>query len=433
MLAGPGDGVAAGARAAPGRRRDPRERRSRRGARPARRGVPRRLDAGDRAARRRCCARAGCVVRCLGDLLLERATVPTIGVTGTAGKTTTAASSRLPPQRPARPCHTSTTARAANLWPTAELLPPPTDGVLVMELTSSHLCFTTQSPTIAVITCFWPDHLELHGSLDALPGGEGGDRPPAGRRTTSWSSTRTTQAPLRSPTSPPAGGSASRRRARWMPAHSCEERKSCSATRSGERTFRLPTTLDGPRIQALLAAAATALAAGALPKQLAARRRSPVPRDPRRADRRHRADRRRHGGDARPRRRRPSTSVPTARSCSSPAASSRTPGSRSMPRRRKQLLLEQACARGPPGRAARRPLRACRRRGSRRSSTTTADRRADDLDAAIRLASDRACGRRRARRLADVPAPTRRSRADRTRARSARRPGIAPRIPRYLY
>ena len=32
----------------------------------------------------------GCVVRCLGDLILERSTVPTIGVTGTAGKTTTA-------------------------------------------------------------------------------------------------------------------------------------------------------------------------------------------------------------------------------------------------------------------------------------------------------------------------------------------------------
>ena len=33
---------------------------------------------------------AGARVRCLGDLVLERARVPTIGVTGTAGKTTTA-------------------------------------------------------------------------------------------------------------------------------------------------------------------------------------------------------------------------------------------------------------------------------------------------------------------------------------------------------
>jgi UDP-N-acetylmuramoylalanine-D-glutamate ligase len=28
---------------------------------------------------------SGCVVRCLGDVVLERATAPTIGVTGTAG------------------------------------------------------------------------------------------------------------------------------------------------------------------------------------------------------------------------------------------------------------------------------------------------------------------------------------------------------------
>ena len=48
----------------------------------------------------------------------------------------------------------------------AELLPPSTDGVVLMELTSSHLCFTTRAPTVAVITCFWPDHLELHGSLE---------------------------------------------------------------------------------------------------------------------------------------------------------------------------------------------------------------------------------------------------------------------------
>ena len=39
---------------------------------------------------------------------------------------------------------------------------------------------------------------------------------------------------------------------------------------SGERSFRLPPHLDAARLQALLAAAATALAAGALPKTLSA-------------------------------------------------------------------------------------------------------------------------------------------------------------------
>ena len=66
---------------------------------------------------------SGCAVRCLGDLVLERATVPTIGVTGTAGKTTTAAFLTYLLRSAGVTVHASTTARAANLWPTAELLP----------------------------------------------------------------------------------------------------------------------------------------------------------------------------------------------------------------------------------------------------------------------------------------------------------------------
>ena len=47
---------------------------------------------------------SGCVLRCLGDLVLERAAVPTIGVTGTAGKTTTAAFLTFLLRRPGSPC-----------------------------------------------------------------------------------------------------------------------------------------------------------------------------------------------------------------------------------------------------------------------------------------------------------------------------------------
>ena len=36
----------------------------------------------------------------------------------------------------------------------------------MVELTSSHLCFAAHSPSVATVACFWPDHLELHGSLD---------------------------------------------------------------------------------------------------------------------------------------------------------------------------------------------------------------------------------------------------------------------------
>ena len=212
---------------------------------------------------------SGCIVRCLGDHVLERTPVPTIGVTGTAGKTTTVAFLAYLLRTAGSTVHTGTTARAGNLWPTAELLPPPADGVVLMELTSSHLCFTTHSPTIAVITCFWPDHLELHGSLeryraakeaivryqgpsDVVVANEDDDDAAAiaslspGRRF-GFSATREVDA------------GAFVRGAEMM-----------LRDASGERSFVLPPSLDAPRLQALLAAAATALAAGALPETLRA-------------------------------------------------------------------------------------------------------------------------------------------------------------------
>lgn len=212
---------------------------------------------------------SGCVVRCLGDRVLERSPVPTIGVTGTAGKTTTVAFLAYLLRTAGSTVHTGTTARAGNLWPTAELLPPPADGVVLMELTSSHLCFTTHSPTIAVITCFWPDHLELHGSLeryraakeaivryqgpsDVVVANEDDDDAAAiaslspGRRF-GFSATREVDA------------GAFVRGAEMM-----------LRDASGERSFLLPPSLDASRLQALLAAAATALAAGALPETLRA-------------------------------------------------------------------------------------------------------------------------------------------------------------------
>jgi UDP-N-acetylmuramoylalanine--D-glutamate ligase len=206
----------------------------------------------------------GCVVRCLGDLVLERATVPTIGVTGTAGKTTTASFLTYLLRTAGVDVHASTTARAANLWPTAELLPPPTDGIVVMELTSSHLCFTTRSPSIAVITCFWPDHLELHGSLE--------------RYRDAKAAIVTSQGPgdavVVNESDPEAAAIADRSPGRRFGFSTTGEVEAGAFMRrrqvvlrgpSGERSFRVPPTLDAPRLQALLAAAATAIAAGTLP------------------------------------------------------------------------------------------------------------------------------------------------------------------------
>jgi UDP-N-acetylmuramoylalanine--D-glutamate ligase len=209
----------------------------------------------------------GCTVRCLGDLVLERASVPTIGVTGTAGKTTTTAFLAYFLRNAGVSVHTSTTARASNLWPTAELLPPPTEGVVLMELTSSHLCFTTHCPSIAVITCFWPDHLELHGSFE--------------RYREAKASIVRRQGPddvvVVNEDDPAAAAIADLSPGRRYGFSTSEELDAGAFVHRhevvlrdsvGDRSFRVPAQLDGPRLQAMLAAAAAALAAGAIPEQL---------------------------------------------------------------------------------------------------------------------------------------------------------------------
>jgi len=211
---------------------------------------------------------SGSVVRSLADLVLERSPVPTIGVTGTAGKTTTAAFLAFLLRSAGATVHTST-AQAANLWPTAELLPPPKDGVVLMELTSSHLCFTTRSPTVAVLTCFWPDHLELHGSLERYRAAKEAivRRQSAGDVVVVNEDDADAAAIASLSPGHHFGFSASREVeiGAFVAGRSVVLRDA-----AGERSFGRPPRLDGPRLQALLAAAATALAVGALPERLRA-------------------------------------------------------------------------------------------------------------------------------------------------------------------
>lgn len=103
-------------------------------------------------------------VSCLADELLRTRDV--IGITGSAGKTTTAwlTSQLLPATLQHR-------ARAQNLWPGSSLLEK--RGTIVAELTSSHLAFCHHSPRVAAITNFWPDHLEIHGGLKAYAEAKG--------------------------------------------------------------------------------------------------------------------------------------------------------------------------------------------------------------------------------------------------------------------
>ena len=210
---------------------------------------------------------AGTRVRCLGDLVLERSIVPTIGVTGTAGKTTTAFLLVQLLRAAGIEVHASTTARAGNLWPTAELLSASTSGVVVLELTSSHLCFTTHSPSIAVVTCFWPDHLELHGSLEryraakeAIARGQSADDVVVANEDDEGAAAIAALSPGRR-----AGFSATAE-----VGDGAFLRGDSIVARGGgeERALPLPAGFDGPRRQALLAAVAAATVAGAIPTGL---------------------------------------------------------------------------------------------------------------------------------------------------------------------
>ena len=97
--------------------------------------------------------------------------VPVLGVTGSAGKTTTARLAEAMLRASGVETLASSDAPADNAWPTADLLErvlaarPP--AWCVAELTSNHLAVCSASPQIACITNVWADHVDQHGSLAA--------------------------------------------------------------------------------------------------------------------------------------------------------------------------------------------------------------------------------------------------------------------------
>ena len=115
---------------------------------------------------------AGAQVTVLAEFLLDRAAGPVVGVTGTAGKTSTCRALESLLRSCGRPVAISSTARSGNAWPDHSLASDPgledPGTVVIAELTSTHLCHMTRvHPDIAVVTTIRPDHIELHGGVDA--------------------------------------------------------------------------------------------------------------------------------------------------------------------------------------------------------------------------------------------------------------------------
>ena len=115
---------------------------------------------------------SGIPVTVLAELLLERAHPPVVGVTGTAGKTSTCRALEQILRACGHPVAISTSARSGNAWPDHSLLDQLAGAgpgtVTVAELTSTHLCHMRHvHPDVAVVTTIRPDHVELHGSIGA--------------------------------------------------------------------------------------------------------------------------------------------------------------------------------------------------------------------------------------------------------------------------
>ncbi|MSO47972.1 MAG: hypothetical protein EXQ67_07810 [Thermoleophilia bacterium] len=109
----------------------------------------------------------GIAIGCLADFVLHEARSPVVGVTGTAGKTMTARLIAHLLNAAGWTVDVPPTGRAENAWPSADSLAAlraeTAPDITVVELTSTHLAYMTASPTHAVITTLWPDHVELHG------------------------------------------------------------------------------------------------------------------------------------------------------------------------------------------------------------------------------------------------------------------------------
>ena len=129
----------------------------------------------------------GARVTTLAELIIARHEGPWVGVTGTAGKSSTCHALAHILRMAGRPVLMSTTARSGNAWPdwSVATASVPRDAVLIAELTSTHLCHMDSllAPDVAVITLIRPDHPDLHPSHAAYVAAKARLVPPAGMPT----------------------------------------------------------------------------------------------------------------------------------------------------------------------------------------------------------------------------------------------------------
>ncbi len=207
---------------------------------------------------------AGAAVSVLAELILADAPRPLVGVTGTAGKTSTCRALEAILRACARPVAISTTARSANAWPDHSLADQlgagvPHGCVVIAELTSTHLCHMTHvHPDVAVVTTIRPDHLELHGGYRAYVAAKR-------RLVAELTDADAVVLPTDDPTTLDALGAVNGRLWGFGDAPTGLGAFAVPGgvlLRAPDGQCDAPTDLEGPPLRALLAAAAAALALG---------------------------------------------------------------------------------------------------------------------------------------------------------------------------
>lgn len=113
----------------------------------------------------------GADVSTLGDYVMSRATMPTIGVTGTAGKSSVSNLIAHLLQAASIPAHIAVDSGPQDQFgvnhEVVDALTSTPSGAVVAEMAAQGLVSMCTSPNIAVVTSLFPDHIEDFGSLEA--------------------------------------------------------------------------------------------------------------------------------------------------------------------------------------------------------------------------------------------------------------------------